>query len=298
MNDAARDNKYQYNGKEIQDDWSLNWYAYGARYYDAALGRFTGVDPIADRFPHVTTYNYAENMPVNGIDLYGLQWVHFSEANKIKVNVRVSYEGSSVSHLQLNTYLEAAQSQFKRTINQSSGGLYSGELSFNENLGLGGQFIPNAGISEFSNATGVAGLSGMGTFVMSIFDTQGNLQTAENFGLDFVHELLHTIRLDHPFELTQAKDTELLRVGPNSFETTNNTDPNISQNIMNYGMIKINGQQLSDIWKTSPGDQLTMGQMLFMLKEIEKQRKGEGGQNDPNFNYWIDYPGEKVRNKN
>jgi RHS repeat-associated protein len=73
MNDAARDNKYLYNGKEIQDDWSLNLYAYGARYFDAALGRFTGVDPIADQFPHVSEFNYAENEPVANIDLWGLQ---------------------------------------------------------------------------------------------------------------------------------------------------------------------------------------------------------------------------------
>ena len=40
----------------------LNWYAYGFRYYDASIGRFTGVDPISDQFPFVTTYNYAENL--------------------------------------------------------------------------------------------------------------------------------------------------------------------------------------------------------------------------------------------
>jgi hypothetical protein len=48
-------------------------YAYGARYYDPAIGRFTGVDPIADKFPHVSTYNYAENEPIANIDLHGLQ---------------------------------------------------------------------------------------------------------------------------------------------------------------------------------------------------------------------------------
>jgi RHS repeat-associated protein len=52
----------------------VNWYDYGARMYDPVIGRFTGVDPIADDFPHVTPYNYAENKPINGIDLWGLQW--------------------------------------------------------------------------------------------------------------------------------------------------------------------------------------------------------------------------------
>jgi len=33
------------------------------------------VDPIADKFPHVSTFNYAENRPISGIDLWGLQYV-------------------------------------------------------------------------------------------------------------------------------------------------------------------------------------------------------------------------------
>ncbi len=75
MNDVvAKDSRYLYNNKELSDDFGLNLYAYGARYYDAAIGRFTGVDPIADQFPELSVYNYASNKPVNGIDLHGLQW--------------------------------------------------------------------------------------------------------------------------------------------------------------------------------------------------------------------------------
>ena len=48
-------------------------YEYGARWYDPVIGRFTGVDPAADQFPWVSTYNYAENEPVANIDLWGLQ---------------------------------------------------------------------------------------------------------------------------------------------------------------------------------------------------------------------------------
>jgi RHS repeat-associated protein len=70
---AEGQNPYLYNGKELNQDLGLNWYAYGARYYDPSIGRFTGVDPIADQFPHVTTYNYAENEPIANIDLWGLQ---------------------------------------------------------------------------------------------------------------------------------------------------------------------------------------------------------------------------------
>ncbi len=71
---AVSENKYQYNGKELEKGAGLGWYAYGFRYYDPVIGRFPGVDPIADRFAWVTTYNYAENKPINGVDLHGLQW--------------------------------------------------------------------------------------------------------------------------------------------------------------------------------------------------------------------------------
>jgi RHS repeat-associated protein len=70
-NTAGDQNRYQYNGKELSPETGL--YAYGARYYDPTIGRFTGVDPISDQFPHVSTYNYAENEPVGSIDLHGLQ---------------------------------------------------------------------------------------------------------------------------------------------------------------------------------------------------------------------------------
>ncbi len=42
-------------------------------YYDAKIGRFAGVDPIAEKFAWVAGYNYAEDEPVGGIDLWGLQ---------------------------------------------------------------------------------------------------------------------------------------------------------------------------------------------------------------------------------
>ncbi|MFZ2898675.1 MAG: RHS repeat-associated core domain-containing protein, partial [Saprospiraceae bacterium] len=47
---------YLYNGKELEEDLGLNWYAYGFRYYDPSIGRFTGVDPLAVEYAAWSPY--------------------------------------------------------------------------------------------------------------------------------------------------------------------------------------------------------------------------------------------------
>ena len=63
------DNKYLYNGKELQDD--TNWLDYGARMYDPALGRFFTQDRFAEKYLDNTPYHYALNDPINKIDING-----------------------------------------------------------------------------------------------------------------------------------------------------------------------------------------------------------------------------------
>ena len=70
------ENKYLYNGKELQDDdlggVKLDWYDYGARFYDACLGRWTTPDRLGELYYNFTTYSYVRNNPVLLIDPFGL----------------------------------------------------------------------------------------------------------------------------------------------------------------------------------------------------------------------------------
>jgi len=56
--------KYKYNGKELQEELGLNMYDYGARQYDASIGRFVVIDRYADEFEFQSPYVYAANNPV------------------------------------------------------------------------------------------------------------------------------------------------------------------------------------------------------------------------------------------
>jgi len=63
----TNDNKHLYNGgSEWQNDFSNlpNYYQTFNRNYDAAIGRFVGVDPQAESAASMTSYQYARNNPI------------------------------------------------------------------------------------------------------------------------------------------------------------------------------------------------------------------------------------------
>ncbi len=75
------ENAYQYNGKELNEDFGLDWSDYGARWYDASIGRWNAVDPLANKFSSHSPYHYTYNNPIKFYDPDGKDiFIYYKEA--------------------------------------------------------------------------------------------------------------------------------------------------------------------------------------------------------------------------
>jgi RHS repeat-associated protein len=72
------ENKYRYNGKELEnkefaDGSGLEDYDYGARMLDVQLGLWRSIDPLASSSFNYSPYAYVENNPINSTDPNGME---------------------------------------------------------------------------------------------------------------------------------------------------------------------------------------------------------------------------------
>ena len=68
-NTSQFDTPYKFNGKEEDQETGYNYF--GARYLNPTLSIWLSVDPMSDKYPHLTSYNYCANNPVMLIDPHG-----------------------------------------------------------------------------------------------------------------------------------------------------------------------------------------------------------------------------------
>ena len=68
------DYRFGFNGKENDGEWGTSLVQdYGFRLYNPGIGRFLSVDPLRDKYPMLTPYQFASNTPIIAIDLDGLE---------------------------------------------------------------------------------------------------------------------------------------------------------------------------------------------------------------------------------
>ena len=67
---GSNGNRYRFTGKELGDETGL--YDFSARFMHARFGRFTTIDPLAEKYPNISPYAYCNGNPVRYIDPDGM----------------------------------------------------------------------------------------------------------------------------------------------------------------------------------------------------------------------------------
>lgn len=318
-------NRYGFNGKEKDSngEFGNTHYDYGFRIYNPSIGRFLSVDPMTKYYPAWSPYPFAMNRPIDGIDKDGLEWEKATDDQgntSVSVNTNFSADQElGLTSEQIGAYQNAIGSQLNSTLQSSSGGTVSGSVTFNGGDG-NGRVVPTVNLYGAKHTGGpndpmIAGSNSFEHISLNIYNKDGSVKSPAQLAEDVVHELLHTLRFEHPFEKTQGPDTKLIHQGGNNYSTTPTTDPNILYNIMNYSLISIDGKNLGELWKSNgPSPTLiTKDQINLMMNEINLQMQGYGvapkydsnlsnKQNEENYikyflDYWSNTPGQDVEKK-
>ena len=113
-------NKYKYNGKELNnnefsDGSGLELLDYGARLYDAQIGKWGCIDMLADKMSGISPYAYGYNNPIRFKDIGGLLPEDFFEAH-------------------LTHYDKAGNPHFYYTVSEPVAGFLEGALGISRQI--------------------------------------------------------------------------------------------------------------------------------------------------------------------
>ncbi|QMU63849.1 MAG: hypothetical protein GKR88_05790 [Flavobacteriaceae bacterium] len=96
-------NKFKYNGIELEESLGLNVYEMNWRGYDASLGRWMNIDPLAEEMRRYSPYNFAFDNPVYFIDPGGMMPIGLGDMDEEK---NFDFKPSNLPTPQTSTYVD------------------------------------------------------------------------------------------------------------------------------------------------------------------------------------------------
>jgi RHS repeat-associated protein len=145
----AQEYKYKFQGQERQDELGLNWDSFKYRNYDYAIGRFMGIDPLAEKYSYQSPYNFSENQVIAYRELEGLEKIHYTytfikdqvSVNKTSINGPLgngilvsSNHGGKMTYYYGNT-IASSLVAFKKAYEGNNIDAKGNHVGYNDHLG-------------------------------------------------------------------------------------------------------------------------------------------------------------------
>ena len=174
-NTSQFETPYKFNGKEKDEETSYNYY--GARYYYDHLSIFLSVDPMSDKYPHLSPYAYCANNPIMLIDPNGEDVIIAGEdGSKYNYGKDKKYEGH-------DKFIKASIETLDKMNSTDEGKKVLSDL------------IGSEGIYNITNGKDE---EGTGSFVGNKNEKGGTLNMNGNLSLNSLsHELFHSYQHEH-----------------------------------------------------------------------------------------------------
>ena len=172
--------RYGFNGMEKDDkgEFGATVYNYGFRIYNPNIAKFLSVDPLSKEYPMLSSYQFATNRPIDGIDLDGLEYVRADQAYEDVSGSGVldlTVSGNNLDHLLSATAITTGN----QNIGYGVGGalLNNGQGTIVNDVWSGG--LQTGALLQIwhppINSTPYSGGGHSQVFESYIYDTNGNI---------------------------------------------------------------------------------------------------------------------------
>ena len=125
LTEMSATDRYRFGGKELDTRGGLFHYDFDARWYDPVFPAFTSVDPMAEKYPHLSPYAYCAGNPVRYIDPSGEDPIYIEKDGEI-ILIGDNGKTDQIAYLVQGSVAESVQ--------QSKDKYYSGDLTEGENV--------------------------------------------------------------------------------------------------------------------------------------------------------------------
>ena len=224
---SSEEMPYKFNGKEFDQETGL--YYYGARYMNPRTSLWYGVDPLAEKYPEISSYIYCHNNPVKLIDNDGADDFFSSSGYYVKSSgqtniIYIAVGGNIVPVTKLNLTSKANRQTVANVV-----GYYASKIGISY-YAKGGHPVGNSpkgtvGLSDYSKPSDVTLAFNQGN---NVFINRHNNKISEllsniyNFMNVLVHENKHKMMGHGNTRITNYQHAEVYfaQISHSSFSKT------------------------------------------------------------------------------